>query len=249
MIRFKVLTYNIHSGRDARYKYDLEAIIDVLKVSGADILSLNEVDRHWGQRSNGDDQVKVLFENLEMKSVYAAAMDLPAEEGVKSPREYGNLLLSKLPIVDSKTIRMYPNDDSSISYDGTNKTEPRSFIVAKIKVGTREFWVIVTHLAVHNQEERMRQLEKIEKEIKGSDGPLILMGDLNSTSDSQELSILKKYLDDPSNGRGFITYYAEDPRQIDFILIRGLECRNIKVIKSDASDHYPVVAELAFRDG
>ena len=59
--------------------------------------------------------------------------------------------------------------------------------------------------------------------------------------------ILKKYLDDPSEGRGFITYYPEDPRQIDYILTRGLECKNIEVIKSDASDHYSVVAELTLK--
>ena len=247
MIQFTVINYNIQSGRDARNKYDLEATIAVLKASGADILSLNEVDRHWGQRSNWEDQVEILSERLGRENVYAPALFLPAEEGNKLPREYGNLLLSKLPIAESKTVRMYPGGDSSITYDGTNKTEPRSYITAEISFGQKHIRVICTHLSVHSQEARLGEISKIEKEIEKTKEPLVLMGDLNTTSDSKELSILKKYLDDPSEGRGFITYYPEDPRQIDYILTRGLECKNIEVTKSDASDHYSVVAELTLK--
>src|SRR4030042_1880991 len=63
----------------------------------------------------------------------------------------------------------------------------------------------------------IEKVKKLAKIIKNLEGALILMGDLNATADSEELSILTKYLDNPSKNQKFVTYYPENPRQIDFI--------------------------------
>ena len=246
MVSFKVLTYNIHSGCDAQKNHNFEAIIDVLSASGADVIGINEVDRYWDSRSNWQDQVEILSNRLKMEAFYAPAMILPPKDGRKQKREYGNALFTRFPIIEKTKHAMYMHDDPTITYDGTCDTESRSLLQANLNLRGSELWVLVTHLTVYDQKDRLNQVKKLGKIIKSLEGALILMGDLNATADSEELSILTKCLDDPSEGRGFVTYYPENPRQIDFILTRNLECKNIEVIKSDASDHYPVVADLTF---
>jgi len=239
MITFSVLTYNIHSGRDAKKKYNLGAIIAVLKASGADILGLQEVDCKFHLRSNWEDQVKILSDTLGMKTIFGPAIVFGDKKG-----EYGNLLLTNMPIIDHKTVTMSLGAHSKVKYDGTSNTEPRSYIFAEVDIGSGQVGVISTHLSFHSKEERLQQIKTIEKEIQEFDKPLILMGDLNTTEDSEEFSIFNTYLSNPSEGKTFITKPDEE-RQIDFILTRGLRTEKIEVIESDASDHYPVLAKFS----
>src|SRR4030042_2367224 len=245
MFSFKVLTYNIHNGSDAQENYNFEAVIDVLSALQADIIGINEIDRYWGSRSNWEDQVKILSNRLNMESYYAPAMVLSPKDGRKQKREYGNALFTRFPVMEKTQHLMYMHDDEAITYDGTCDTESRSLLQAKLNLGESELWVLVTHLTVYDQKDRLSQVKKLVKIIKNLKGALILMGDLNATADCEELSILTKYLDNPSAGKGFVTYYPENPRQIDFILTRDINCRKIEVVKSNASDHYPLCAQLS----
>src|SRR4030042_6256792 len=242
---FTILTYNIHSGSDAQIKYNFEAIIDVLSALRADVIGINEIDRYWGSRSNWQDQVKILSNRLNMESYYAPAMALSPKDGRREKREYGNALFTRFPIIEKVKHIWYMHDDPKIIYDGTCDTESRSLLQARLNLGGSELWVLVTHLTVYDQKDRLNQVKKLAKIIKNLEGALILMGDLNATVDSEELSILTKYLNNPSEGKRFVTYYPENPRQIDFILTRDINCRKIEVVKSNASDHYPLCAQLS----
>lgn len=101
----KLVSYNIQYGFGSDGRYDLTRAARI--VDGADIIALQEVERHW-QRSNEDDQPEILSRLLpDYHWVYGPAFDMDASEGrdgriVNRRRQFGTMLLSKLPIVWSR---------------------------------------------------------------------------------------------------------------------------------------------------
>ncbi|WP_315925325.1 endonuclease/exonuclease/phosphatase family protein [Mesorhizobium sp. SP-1A] len=101
----KLVSYNIQYGFGADGRYDLKRSARV--VAGADIIALQEVERHW-RRTNDDDQPALLSQLLPgYHWVYGPAFDMDAStrEGgrlVNRRRQFGTMLLSRLPIVWSR---------------------------------------------------------------------------------------------------------------------------------------------------
>lgn len=101
----KLVSYNIQYGFGSDGRYDLSRAARI--VDGADIVALQEVERHW-QRSNHDDQPELLSRFLpDYHWVYGPAFDLDASERrdgrlVNRRRQFGTMVLSKLPIVWSR---------------------------------------------------------------------------------------------------------------------------------------------------
>ena len=97
----KLVSYNIQYGFGKDGNYNLEPIADV--VEGADIIALQEVERHWC-RTNFDDQPHILSSLLQdYYYVYGPAFDMDAstlETGriINRRRQFGTMILSRLPI-------------------------------------------------------------------------------------------------------------------------------------------------------
>ena len=97
------VSYNIQYGRGKDDRFDLERI--AREINGADVIALQEVERHW-QRSGDVDQVATLSTLLpEYFWVYGAGVDLHAggerangPQTVARRRQFGNLLMSRTPI-------------------------------------------------------------------------------------------------------------------------------------------------------
>ncbi|BCH30845.1 endonuclease/exonuclease/phosphatase [Mesorhizobium sp. L-8-10] len=102
----KFVSYNIQYGFGADGRYDLARIARA--VADADVIALQEVERHW-RRSNDDDQPEILSRLLpDHHFVYGPAFDMDAStrdaDGrlVNRRRQFGTMLLSRLPIVWSR---------------------------------------------------------------------------------------------------------------------------------------------------
>jgi len=102
----KVVTYNIQYGLGKDNRYDLARI--AREIEDADVIALQEVERHW-QRSGCIDSPAVLGIQLpEHHWVYGANLDMDASyrdaEGrlVNRRRQFGTMILSRLPIVSSR---------------------------------------------------------------------------------------------------------------------------------------------------
>lgn len=101
----KLVSYNIQYGFGGDGRYDLARAARV--VAGADIIALQEVERHW-RRTNLDDQPEILSRLLpDYHWVYGPAFDMDASESrdgrvVNRRRQFGTMVLSKLPIVWSR---------------------------------------------------------------------------------------------------------------------------------------------------
>lgn len=101
----RLVSYNIQYGYGGDGRYDLARIAS--EVRGADIIALQEVERHWS-RTNHDDQPALLAEMLpEYHMVYGPAFDMDASvhsEGrvINRRRQFGTMLLSRHPIAWSR---------------------------------------------------------------------------------------------------------------------------------------------------
>ncbi|MDQ3788793.1 MAG: endonuclease/exonuclease/phosphatase family protein, partial [Actinomycetota bacterium] len=97
-----VLSFNIHHGAGEDGVYDLGRVADEIRRSGADVIGLQEVDRHYGARSQWADQPAELAELLGMHVVYAANLDLEPPAAGQPRRQYGTAILSRYPILESQ---------------------------------------------------------------------------------------------------------------------------------------------------
>lgn len=101
----KLVSYNIQYGFGADGRYDLARAAKI--VADADIIALQEVERHW-LRSNEDDQPEILSRLLpDHYWIYGPAFDMDASERrdgklVNRRRQFGTMLLSKMPIAWSR---------------------------------------------------------------------------------------------------------------------------------------------------
>ncbi len=101
----KLVSYNIQYGFGSDGRYDLTRAARL--IDGADIIALQEVERHW-LRSNEDDQPEILSRLLPgYYWVYGPAYDMDASEQrdgrvFNRRRQFGTMLLSRLPIAWSR---------------------------------------------------------------------------------------------------------------------------------------------------
>ncbi len=101
----KCVSYNIQYGLGADNTYDLARI--AAEVAEADIIALQEVDRHW-QRSGMVDSPAVLASHLPQHHwVFGANLDMDAsftadDRIVPRRKQFGTMVLSRWPILSSR---------------------------------------------------------------------------------------------------------------------------------------------------
>ncbi|GAA2757268.1 endonuclease/exonuclease/phosphatase family protein [Actinopolymorpha rutila] len=242
-VRVRVASYNIHHGAGPDNVLDLPDVADEIRGLRADVIGLQEVDRHWGDRSDNLDEAAWLAERLDMHVAYAANLDLdPATPGVER-RQYGTAILSRFPI-ESYTNTLLPKFGDH---------EQRGLLVADVKVRGVTMRFANTHLQHNDNLERQAQAQRIIELLGEQPTRTFLTGDLNASVGATEIKILTNVFTDSwaavGVGDGF-TYSREDPHnRIDFVMsspdVRPLHAR--VATDADGSDHLPVVADLAVR--
>ncbi len=203
----KLLTYNIQYGKGKDGQFDIERIIG--EIDGADVVALQEVERFWA-RSGYTDQVDQITTAMpDHYWVYGPGVDLHADqqsaENKGLRRQFGNLILSRYPIISSRhhLLPKYGSiDPLSIQ---------RSALEATIMCGKhriRFYSIHLTHLSPQTRLPQINRLLKIHRDaihegfpvsgnLKGfswEDGvsdqtvpaDAIIMGDFNCQPDSDD---------------------------------------------------------------
>ena len=240
----RVMSFNIHHGASGGDVLDLDRIAREIESSGAQIVGLQEVDRHWSARSNYQDQAAWLAERLNMHYAYAANLDLGPEPGHSDRRQYGTAVLSKYPILSSENHLL-----TNIQY-AEKPTEQRGLLETVINVEGNHISFYNTHLDHRRSEQRQLQVKEIIGITSGSGRPSLLVGDLNAIPASTEMQELMSRFTDVFAALGQDQDYTmpvENPdRRIDYILGQGdIRPRFAEVIKTAASDHLPIIADLS----
>jgi endonuclease/exonuclease/phosphatase family metal-dependent hydrolase len=97
------------------------------------------------------------------------------------------------------------------------------------------------------------QIQIVKEQIKNSPYPIIICGDLNEIPISYVYNQLTESLNDAflekGNGLG-VTHSSNYPfMRIDYVFTSNdLVVKGFNLIEKELSDHYPIVAEISFKD-
>jgi endonuclease/exonuclease/phosphatase family metal-dependent hydrolase len=252
-IPVRLVTFNTHHGVGDDRRHDLPRLAKLLHAVDADVICLQEVDRYYGDRSEDVDQALLLSRALDMQLAWGPAIDERKPDG--EPRQYGNALLSRLPILVS--------DVHPLPGGG----EPRSALRTMLELDGGTLWVTATHLTTRSVRERTEQVAALAALHTDRMEGGVLVGDFNTSPDAPELEVLRgRFTDaweqagarDDQAGRRFWrgndggTFPARSPRKrIDQVWVSsGVTVAAARVLDAEgASDHLPLVVDLEVRSG
>jgi endonuclease/exonuclease/phosphatase family metal-dependent hydrolase len=237
------MTFNIHAGHG-----DLTRVAALACPAGADVIALQEVDVRWSERSAFADQAAELAAACGMGYRFAPIYSLPAATSGMPPREFGVAILTRHPIRSWRNHLL-----TRLSTQEAAEPAPMpGFLQVTIEVNGTTIDVFDTHLDYRpDPAVRRTQVSEMLGILGESARPTILMGDMNAPPPpaATELAPLFERLRDAwaaGSGPG-LTYPADAPvRRIDYIFVAGpLRALAARVLPTDASDHRPVIADLA----
>jgi endonuclease/exonuclease/phosphatase family metal-dependent hydrolase len=236
-----VLAFNIHAGRGADDVLDLERVARLIRSSGADVVGLQEVDRHYSARSDWADQGTELAHQLDMHLAFGATIDEEPPAPGRPRIQFGNAILSRYPITSSNNTLLHRAPGQ----------EQRGLLKAVVDVEGVDLEVFSTHLADGSATDRVQQATQIQQVIGTPERPTILAGDLNATSEAPEVATLEGFLNDSwtvaGEGPGY-TFESTAPRaRVDYVFTsEDVRPERSQVIVTDptASDHLPVAVKL-----
>jgi endonuclease/exonuclease/phosphatase family metal-dependent hydrolase len=236
----RVATFNIHHGVGLDGVLDLARIAATVERTGAEVVGLQEVDRHWSQRSNFVDQATWLADVLGMDLAFGANLDLDPPAPGAPRRQFGTAILSAYRI-RATTNTLLPRPLGG---------EQRGLLEAQIKVRGIPVRVFNTHLQHDSQVERLAQVARIRELLATAKESVVLLGDLNATPSTPEIAGLTDLLVDAwvtaGVGDGFTFDAATPHARIDYVMSSGnVVARTAAVVTTDAADHLPVVVDLA----
>ncbi len=217
---FRLATFNIHRGRDARGRLDLARTAKVLQ--GFDFACLNEVAGRWPWQAA--DQAQTLGQLTERAWLFA-----PFERRWYC-YEFGNAVLSSLPILDWRRLSL-----------ASDANQPRSAVLATVGVGHRTFRAIVVHAS--RRTTRAEELRSVFSLFLATRPPVALLGDLNTRADDPQI---RQLLATPGVVDPLTAAPGVSREHIDWILLRGLRALGAGMVDEGASDHPLFWAEVEF---
>ena len=156
----RVASYNIHScvGTDGRCRP--ARIAEVLRELDCDVIALQEVDNRPG---NEEDSMQ-----LDYLSSALAMASIPGLRIVRHTGEYGNAVLTRLPILSVQR--------HDLSY---SRYEPRGALDVLLELAGRPLRVIATHLGLSRVERRFQWRQLVPHLEASQEAPLVMLGDMN----------------------------------------------------------------------
>ncbi len=253
-IPVRLVTFNTHHGVGEDDRHDLPRLAKVLAAADADVICLQEVDRWFGDRSEDVDQATLLSRALDMQLAWGPAIDEP-HPGDRPRRQYGNALLSRLPILISDVHRL------------PGSGEPRSALRTMLELDGGTLWVTATHLTTRSAAERAQQVAALAALHTEEMASGVLVGDFNARPEAPELHPLRERFTDAwelAEDRGDRagwrfwqrdeghTHPAHSPhRRIDQAWVSaGVTVAEARVLDAEgASDHLPFLVDLRIPSG
>ncbi len=229
-LTLRILSYNIHHCEGVDGKLDVARIAKIIQQVEPDIVALQEVDRHT-RRSQGIDQPAELARMLAMQYVFEKNID---HEG----GQYGNAILSRLPILKQQNHRL----------PSVGGSEQRGVLDVELNTPMGIVRLLATHLD-HRQDDReriesMRTINRLANEQP--ELPTILAGDLNAVPESNVLKLANEQWSITNSSPLFTIPVKTPTRQIDYVLTFPAgrwETKQTRVLDEPvASDHRPIMA-------
>lgn len=243
-ITVKVMTYNIWGAQSGGIP-DLQPIADVIKRANPDLVALQEVDKNTTRNAIHGDIAKKLGELTGMDYFFAKAENFYGGE-------YGDAVLSKLPIKEKKGY--------NLEIDPTLAGERRSVARILVEKDNKEFYFISTHFDhLADERHRIKQATDFVSLTKTFDKPVIVGADFNALPNSNPMNILRTHftygcLNGNCNQFTFPTPHSDPTnpnripnRTIDYLIYTPINAFTTKLYSvytwaDKESDHFPVLA-------
>ena len=228
----RVATYNLHAAVGADRRRDLDRIAAVIEEIGADVIGLQEVESRASR--GGADQAMTLAAKLEMACVEGPML-------LEGAGWYGNAILSRLPVLAEQRWR-FPDHSG----------EPRGAVGVVVEDRQGGRWRLVnTHLDLRTRF-RFRQVQSLVRFLEREGGePWILLGDLNEWRPrAPALVPLRRLGQVPPAPASFPSRWpllALDRMVLRHCRLQGPLRRHVTGLSRRASDHLPIVADVAPR--
>ena len=220
---FRIDNFNVQRGKGEDDVRDLSRSADVLQ--GADIAAIQEVS---GTLFYGwQNQARQLAEALQMGYLFA-----PTSWKWFQPYA-GSALLSKFP-VRSWSIDQLPAAEGDNGY--------RNLITAVVDIQDRPVTLLITHL--DRRQSNTLQLNYVFERFSASEGPTILLGDLNTDLSNEAI---QRMVASPGV-RDVIDESIGPFWRLDWIITRGFDVVQGGYTPRGISDHAHYWVELAFTD-
>lgn len=232
------MTYNVHSCRGMDGRLAPERIAEVIAATAADVACLQELD--VGRARTGRiHQAETIAGALAMEFHFFPAIRAASEE-------YGDAILTRYPMTVVRTGAL-PRPSLVV--------EPRGAMWVEIDADGTRWQVLNTHLGLGRGERRAQAVALSEWiSAAGKQPPLAFCGDLNSRTGSMVHTLLGTGLREVQlAARGYQqrTFATRLPWIcLDYIYVSaGVKVLSAKVVTTPlarvASDHFPLVAEIA----
>jgi len=223
MNTLRVATFNIRHGLGRDGVLSLERTAEVIRASGAAVVGLQELDRFW-ERSGSVDQAAELASLTGMDVHFHPTF-------TRGAAEYG-LALATHSTVETE-FHPLPRRAGE---------EPRGLITARLD----EVSLLVTHLS-QDPAARRAHIEAVLDVAEAVLAPVAVVGDLNETRRGLKAFQAAGFAPGPRRTPTFPRPGLAWDRQIDFIWAgRGARVARSWTLSTAASDHLPLVAEVAF---
>ena len=236
---FRIATYNIHKGRGLDGRVRIERILRVLREVEADIVTLQEVTNHQERRPE-EHQARYLAEQLGY--FYSVGETRKHREAA-----YGNVTLSHWKFEAVSHI--------NLSVAGR---EPRGALRTDIRVGNELLHIFNVHLGTAVRERRTQARLIDQHLLKALDvsGHRIVMGDFNdwnhglvskTLASEFHLTDLAQHLPRTRGYPALLPLVHLDHIYLDHELKIEKARFHRNRLTLIASDHLPLVADVAFR--
>jgi endonuclease/exonuclease/phosphatase family metal-dependent hydrolase len=227
-----IMTYNIQ-GQAAFFRPNhLEEVARVIRESGADLVSLQEVHAATWQ-SRGRHQAEELGRMTRMSVLFGPSFG-------SADVAYGNAILTRGTVVSARVL------------DLPNLGEPRSLLLAGIDLDGRRFDFASTHLASWgrlNAGDRPRQVQCIVSTLGAHERPLVVAGDFNAPPGAPEMQFLFSGGFIPASSELRTPSHRYMKNRIDYILMdQRWEVMIGGVLRDGPSDHWPILATMRLRE-
>lgn len=229
------MTYNIQSGRNLARNLNIGHAASVIRGVQPDFVVLNEVRSHT--QDVGDvNQAWELGRLTGYYPVFGRSIDV-------SGGEYGNALLTRLPLLESEVVHI----PDPVRESDKTWYEHRTVLRAVLEADGQRITVLGSHFGLAPEEARSA-VDTVLSLVESSETPLILMGDFNLRPDDVILRPLMDALIDTAEGHESPkTFPSDQPHEkIDYIFVsKAVKVLSLESQNTQMSDHRPLIARLA----
>lgn len=156
-----------------------------------------------------------------------------------------NAIMSKQEITQPTTINYVTNSTAEITHTSIIKATDYYYNKAYINIGGHEVALINTHLAfdTNNPDVAINQIKELIRVLQNEEY-VVICGDFNTAASSYSLFTQAGYSLANTGELGTFPS-AKTIAPLDNIITKGLFVRNVYLVHSSLSDHYPIVCTIS----